>query len=77
MSTALPIPVAPSADRGRTGLVVLAKEAVSEDTVALTLAAPDGTRLPDWSPGAHLDLHLGEGRIRQYSLCGDRWDPRT
>lgn len=83
MSTALPSPVAraaaqaSSAGRGPTALAVLAKEAVSDDTVALTLAAPDGSRLPDWSPGAHVDLHLGEGRIRQYSLCGDRWDPTT
>lgn len=52
MSTALPSPVArsapqaSSADRGRTGLVVLAQEAVSGDTVALTLAAPGGARLP-------------------------------
>lgn len=77
MSTPLPSPAARSAGCGHTGLVVVAKEAVSDDTVALTLAAPDGARLPDWSPGAHLDLHLGEGRIRQYSLCGDRWDPTT
>ena len=42
-----------------------------ENVVALTLAAPDGTRLPRWHPGAHLDIHLPSGRIRQYSLCGN------
>ena len=41
------------------------------DVVQLTLAAPDGTRLPEWHAGAHIDLHLPSGRTRQYSLCGD------
>jgi len=41
-----------------------------QDVVALTLDAPGGT-LPRWYPGAHLDLLLPSGRIRQYSLCGD------
>lgn len=27
--------------------------------------------LPAWQPGAHIDLHLPSGRVRQYSLCGD------
>jgi ferredoxin-NADP reductase len=42
--------------------------------VALTLEHPAGRRLPDWTPGAHLDLVLPGGLTRQYSLCGDRWD---
>ena len=42
-----------------------------ENVVALTLAAPDGARLPGWHPGSHLDVHLPSGRVRQYSLCGD------
>ncbi len=42
-----------------------------QDVVEFTLAAADGTALPRWYPGAHLDLHLPSGRIRQYSLCGD------
>ncbi|GAA3676623.1 PDR/VanB family oxidoreductase [Arthrobacter ginkgonis] len=44
------------------------------DVAVLTLADPQGGRLPEWAPGAHIDLHLGHGRIRQYSLCGDRTD---
>ncbi|HOB47821.1 MAG TPA: PDR/VanB family oxidoreductase [Mycobacterium sp.] len=51
-----------------TGREVVARD---ENVVALTLAAPDGGDLPTWHPGAHLDLHLPSGRIRQYSLCGD------
>ena len=42
-----------------------------ENVVALRFAAADGSALPAWRPGAHLDIHLPSGRIRQYSLCGD------
>jgi ferredoxin-NADP reductase len=35
------------------------------------LASQDGLPLPDWMPGAHIDLHLPSGTIRQYSLCGE------
>ncbi|WP_214403522.1 PDR/VanB family oxidoreductase [Pseudonocardia lacus] len=56
-------------------LRVTAKERVADDVVALTLADPTGDRLPDWTPGAHLDLVLPTGLTRQYSLCGDRFDP--
>ncbi|MEW5809798.1 MAG: PDR/VanB family oxidoreductase [Actinomycetota bacterium] len=45
-----------------------------QDVVELTLAATDGSALPRWYPGAHLDVHLPSGRIRQYSLCGDPSD---
>lgn len=37
----------------------------------LTLQARSGDRLPDWTPGAHIDVTLPTGAIRQYSLCGD------
>ncbi|GAA0246377.1 PDR/VanB family oxidoreductase [Cryptosporangium japonicum] len=30
--------------------------------------------LPAWTPGAHVDLSLGPGLTRQYSLCGDPGD---
>lgn len=55
-------------------LRVVAKELVADGVVALTLRHPDGRRLPDWAPGAHIDLLLPNGLTRQYSLCGDRWD---
>jgi ferredoxin-NADP reductase len=45
--------------------------ALDENVVALTLACADGAALPPWHPGAHLDIHLPSGRVRQYSLCGD------
>lgn len=39
------------------------------DVVSLTLRGADAA-LPEWQPGAHVDVHLPGGLIRQYSLCG-------
>ena len=58
-------------------LRVTGKETVAEGVVTLELASPSGLRLRDWAPGAHIDLVLPNGMTRQYSLCGDRWDPFT
>jgi ferredoxin-NADP reductase len=43
----------------------------AEGVLALEFAATDGADLPPFEPGAHVDLHLGDGMLRQYSLCGD------
>ena len=45
--------------------------ATDADVLQFTLAAPEGTKLPEWHAGAHIDLLLPSGRTRQYSLCGD------
>jgi ferredoxin-NADP reductase len=58
-------------------LVVTAKNAVADAVVTLELRHPEGRRLPDWAPGAHVDLVLPNGLTRQYSLCGDRWDAHS
>lgn len=58
-------------------LRVTARTAVADGVLALELASPSGQRLRDWTPGAHVDLVLPDGTTRQYSLCGDRWDPHT
>ncbi|WP_370330907.1 2Fe-2S iron-sulfur cluster-binding protein [Mycolicibacterium hippocampi] len=42
-----------------------------QDVIELTLTAARGRTLPRWYPGAHLDVHLPSGLVRQYSLCGD------
>ncbi|BCJ57244.1 PDR/VanB family oxidoreductase [Micromonospora endophytica] len=42
----------------------------AEGVLTLVLVDPDGGRLPEWTPGAHVDLWLPEV-VRQYSLCGD------
>lgn len=46
----------------------------SEGVMTLILEDAAGADLPEWTPGAHLDLHLPSGIIRQYSLCGDPED---
>ncbi|WP_416968126.1 PDR/VanB family oxidoreductase [Streptomyces sp. 4F14] len=63
----------PSIDVGL-DLVAERKETVADGVVLLTLRAPDGRPLPQWQPGAHIDLVLGAGLVRQYSLCGDPAD---
>ncbi|QXJ23871.1 oxidoreductase [Actinomadura graeca] len=55
-------------------LVVTAREQAAEGIVALGLRDPAGADLPAWTPGAHIDLVLGDGLVRQYSLCGDPAD---
>ncbi|QLJ02647.1 oxidoreductase [Streptomyces sp. NEAU-sy36] len=45
----------------------------AEGVLSVDLVHPDGKPLPAWTPGAHLDLHVG-GHVRQYSLCGDPAD---
>jgi ferredoxin-NADP reductase len=70
--------LAPAAETASTvELQVVAKTTVAEGVATLTLAHPDGARLRDWTPGAHIDVVLDNGLTRQYSLCGDRWDPFT
>jgi ferredoxin-NADP reductase len=61
-------------DDGDFGVVVTAVRAVAEDTLEFELRAVDGRPLPPWEPGAHLDLTLPSGAVRQYSLCGDPAD---
>ncbi|MFF4362816.1 PDR/VanB family oxidoreductase [Streptomyces sp. NPDC001604] len=56
---------------------VRAKDVVADGVVSLTLDHPDGVRLPDWTPGAHIAFVLPDGTTRQYSLCGDLWDPHS
>jgi ferredoxin-NADP reductase len=56
------------------GLVVASRAAVADGIITLDLRDPAGAALPGWSPGAHIDLLLGRGLTRQFSLCGDPAD---
>jgi len=47
---------------------VATRRTIAEQVFELELESIDGTRLPDWEPGAHIDLRLGSDLIRQYSL---------
>jgi ferredoxin-NADP reductase len=60
-----------------TDLVVHRRHAAADGVVALDLVHPHGDDLPAWEPGAHIDLLLDEGLVRQYSLCGDPRDAKS
>lgn len=49
----------------------------ADNVLSLRLNSPDGTPLPRWEPGAHIELALPSGRRRQYSLCGDPSDTHS
>lgn len=55
-------------------LVVESVTTVADGVVELTLLDESGG-IPPWTPGAHVDLVLGD-LVRQYSLCGDPLDTR-
>lgn len=55
-------------------LIIARREEHAGDVVVLTLVSPYGSSLPSWIPGAHIDVLLPSGRLRQYSLNGDPAD---
>jgi len=48
----------------------------AEGVVSVILEDPDRNDVPAWQPGAHLEVNLPSGSIRQYSLCGDSTNHR-
>lgn len=52
-------------------LEVRHREDSADGVVTLTLVDPSGSELPEWTPGAHIDLVMTPDLVRQYSLCGD------
>ncbi|MBN8754833.1 MULTISPECIES: PDR/VanB family oxidoreductase [Variovorax] len=48
---------------------VARKTVEAEGVAGFRLVAADGARLPDFAPGAHIDVSLPGGLVRQYSLC--------
>ncbi|MEU0273423.1 PDR/VanB family oxidoreductase [Streptomyces sp. NPDC006307] len=51
-------------------LTVVRAEPEAAGVLGITLADPGGGPLPDWEPGAHIDVVLPSGTVRSYSLCG-------
>ncbi len=47
---------------------------VATDIIGLELASTHGTALPSYEAGAHVDVYVKSGLIRQYSLTGDPAD---
>ncbi len=62
---------------GAPGTIPVVIERVTRETervVALDLVACDGGDLPAFEAGAHIDVHIATGIVRQYSLCSDPAD---
>jgi ferredoxin-NADP reductase len=55
--------------------VVVGRTVAAEGVIFIDLASAAGVALPRWQPGAHIDIVLPTGEVRQYSLCGGRDDP--
>lgn len=63
--------------RTREGLMPLVVREITRQTpdiVSIRMQNADGSPLPAWQPGAHVDLQLITRHERQYSLCGDPAD---
>ncbi|MFD6107036.1 PDR/VanB family oxidoreductase, partial [Nocardia salmonicida] len=58
-------------------LLVADTRVEADGVVSLRLTSANGSALPAWHPGAHIDLTLPSGKVRQYSLCGDHTDRRS
>ena len=56
---------------------VSATRYAARDTNIYEFAPLDGKPLPPYEPGAHIDLHLPNGLIRQYSLIRPEPDPSS
>ena len=47
---------------------------MTADTARYELQSLDGSMLPEWEAGAHLDIVVAPEYLRQYSMCGDPAD---
>ena len=45
------------------------KRREADDIYSFDLVAPGGEALPPFEAGAHIDVRVGDGLVRQYSLC--------
>jgi ferredoxin-NADP reductase len=55
----------------RLRVIVASKTGEAQDVCSFELVGAEGQDLPRFSAGAHIDVHLSGGLIRQYSLCND------
>ncbi|MEV6063003.1 PDR/VanB family oxidoreductase [Nocardia asteroides] len=53
-----------------TAAVIRARTLATPDIVVLDLAPADDGAFPTYTAGAHIDVRLDSGLVRQYSLCG-------
>jgi len=52
-------------------VVVVGRADAARDVVLVELGPADGTVLPGWTAGSHIDVVLPDGDVRQYSLTGE------
>jgi vanillate O-demethylase ferredoxin subunit len=50
-------------------VIVIRKQTEAEGIVSFELAREDGSALPPFSAGSHIDVHAPGGFVLQYSLC--------
>jgi vanillate O-demethylase ferredoxin subunit len=58
-------------------VVVVDRTEEAEGVISLELKDGAGRQLPPYEPGAHVDIHLPNGMIRQYSLSNFQPNPDT
>jgi ferredoxin-NADP reductase len=78
LATLTPAAAAKAADKAPDGLIdvrLIAIRYAARDTNLYELTPLDGQPLPAYQPGAHIDLHLPNGVVRQYSLTEARSNP--
>lgn len=57
-------------------VVVSNVQTTANEVLLISVQNQDGSDFPRWSPGAHIDVMLGE-YTRKYSLCGDAANRQT
>jgi len=55
-------------------LTVTAARKEPGNVLVIELKHPHKPLLPPFEPGSHVDVHLPDRKVRQYSLCGDQAD---
>ncbi|WP_422749010.1 PDR/VanB family oxidoreductase [Mycobacterium sp. WMMD1722] len=63
-------------DAARLRMRVDAVDRQADDVVTVDLGSIDGSPLPGWEPGSHIEIELADGLVRHYSLCGRPEDDR-
>ena len=80
VSTVTATPAAVQAATSADGLIDVRLTAIryaARDTNLYEFTRLDGKPLPSYQPGAHIDLHLPNGLVRQYSLIEADPDPAS
>jgi tetrachlorobenzoquinone reductase len=67
-ASAIAAPSAPQAAEALIDVRLTAIRYAARDTHIYELSSPEAKPLPSYAPGAHIDVHLPNGIVRQYSL---------